>query len=627
MESVIIAAGHECRSRGRSYVILHVLDLYSVLARDSESGATERLAISDLQPPAGNGDGETLAHHDVSLVGVSDADWQEAKRRFEIIRPLLVRGGRTRAKVEDAAKAAGVHWTTIYHWVNQYLPTGRTSSLIPARSDGGRGKGRIPKALEEIITSVIKSHYLNVSQPSVEGTIREIRSRCAAQGLEPPSDSTVQRRIRRISEEEKISGRRGRRAAQERFAPHGTPPSIEWPLAETQIDHSLLDIVVVDSKHRLPIRRPWLTLLMDVFSRMPLGFYVSLESPGSHGTGLCIAHAVLPKERWLTSLGIDAQWPCWGFPHRIMLDNAKEFRGNMLKRAADEYGFDLQFRKVRQPQYGAYIERLMGTVASEIHLLPGTTFSDPRARGEYLSEAKAVFTLKELEEWLARWFTTVYARRMHRGTGRTPLALWEEGIRGTKDRPGLGVPSRVVDEVRLRIDFMPYVERTVQQYGVEIDHVRYYDDKLKPFIARPDPDHPKRTLKHRFHFDPRDISTRYWLDPTTDRYVPIPYRNPSHPPISIWELRAARRTLEAAGRSEIDERALFEAHEMLQRRHQEAERRTKSARQASERTTVRSSIEKPLAAPAPAPTTPPPDQPATPDELEPFDEYDPLEDA
>jgi putative transposase len=248
-----------------------------------------------------------------------------------------------------------------------------------------------------------------------------------------------------------------------------------------QIDHTLLAIIVVDDVERKPIGRPWITVLIDVWSRMVLGSYVSLDPPGTIGTALCIAHASLPKERWLAEHGIDAVWPCWGFVQRIHVDNAKEFRGHTLRRACKEYGIGLEFRPVKKPEYGGHIERLMGTVAAEIHALPGTTFSSPDERGEYDSEGKAVFTLAELEVWLATWITQVYHQRLHRGIQRKPLALWEEGIRGTKERPGIGVPSRIVDEARLRIDLMPFFERTVQQQG---GLPRFGGHRVKPRSSR-----------------------------------------------------------------------------------------------------------------------------------------------
>jgi len=68
---------------------------------------------------------------------------------------------------------------------------------------------------------------------------------------------------------------------------------------------------------------------------MVMGFYISLDPPGAVATGLCIAHAALPKEAWLAERDVVGQWPCWGFPTHIHLDNAKEFHGEMLRRACD----------------------------------------------------------------------------------------------------------------------------------------------------------------------------------------------------------------------------------------------------------------------------------------------------
>jgi hypothetical protein len=50
-----------------------------------------------------------------------------------------------------------------------------------------------------------------------------------------------------------------------------------------------------------------------------------------------------------------------------------------------------------------------------MHLLPGTTFSSTKERGEYDSEAKAIMTLGELEVWFALQITGGYHDAFHRG--------------------------------------------------------------------------------------------------------------------------------------------------------------------------------------------------------------------
>jgi putative transposase len=306
----------------------------------------------------------------------------------------------------------------------------------------------------------------------------------------------------------------------------------------------------------------------------------------------------LPKEEWLEQHGIETPWSVWGFPRTIHADNAKEFRGGMLKRACQEYGIDMNFRLVATPHYGGHIERFMGTIATEIHALPGTTFSNPKDKGDYDSEDLAVFTLKELETWLAIFFVEVYHQREHSALGMSPAQKYLQGVLGTKDQAGMGIPKRITDKTRLRLDFMPYFERSVQQYGVRIDSVEYYHDVLRPFINAIDPTDPKKINKQKFTFrrDPRDISRLYFYNPDLRRYSAIPYRNLSHPAASIWELRAASKQLRSEGK-DIDENALFGAIKKMRAQEEYATRETKHIRRSKERRRIHSLSATPLMMP------------------------------
>jgi putative transposase len=85
-----------------------------------------------------------------------------------------------------------------------------------------------------------------------------------------------------------------------------------------QIDHTLMDVEVVDREQRRSIGRPWLTLAIDVASRAVAGFSISLESPSALSVSLVLSHAVLPKAGWLA-------WSCWPGGH-----NAADFYSNVL---------------------------------------------------------------------------------------------------------------------------------------------------------------------------------------------------------------------------------------------------------------------------------------------------------
>lgn len=108
---------------------------------------------------------------------------------------------------------------------------------------------------------------------------------------------------------------------------------------------------------------------------------------------------------------------------------------------------------------------------------------------------------------------------------------------------GLVLSTLIEDETKLKLDFMPFVERTIQEYGVLIDNIYYYADVLRNWIHARDPNNSKLKRKFIFSRDPRDISVVYFFDPELKIYYPIPYRNISHPPISLWELNSIIKDL------------------------------------------------------------------------------------
>ncbi|HEX4810295.1 MAG TPA: hypothetical protein VH325_15255 [Bryobacteraceae bacterium] len=131
---------------------------------------------------------------------------------------------------------------------------------------------------------------------------------CFKANIKKPHPVTVRRRVAAVPDRLKLEKRQSRKAAAEKYEPiKGHFPGADYPLAVAQIDHTPMDVVVVDEEHRQPIQRPSLTVVIDVYSRMVLGFAIYLEKPSAFAAGLAIAHAVLPKEDWLAGVGVQAQ--------------------------------------------------------------------------------------------------------------------------------------------------------------------------------------------------------------------------------------------------------------------------------------------------------------------------------
>ena len=199
-----------------------------------------------------------------------------------------------------------------------------------------------------------------------------------------------------------------------------------------QLDHTLHDVMIVDSDYRRSIGRPWLSLAVDVATRSVLGFDLGLEAPSALTVALCIEHAVLPKVRSAASSMAETSWDMFGMPRTILVDNGPEFHGEALTRGCAEYGIELTHRPVARPRFGAHIERLIGTMMGRVHLLPGSTDSSPTARGSYQSEHEAKLTLAKLSEWLYLEIAGQYHHTIHRMIGTTPAAVWVKSLaRGT----------------------------------------------------------------------------------------------------------------------------------------------------------------------------------------------------
>jgi putative transposase len=504
------------------------------------------------------------------LTAIDPTTWAEALRRNEVLRPLAEADTVTRAEASAAAGRLGISERWVFVLLSRLRADLRTSALVD--HDRGRPRGlRLLRAeVEAVIEGQVTNYFASVQKPSKRNLFEAIRRECKVRGLRPPGNETIRRRLKASDPIAIAAGRHGRKMARDRHGPakaHFEPS--RQPLGLVEIDHTRVDVFVVDDVYRESIGRPWLTLAIDVFSRIVVGYYLTLEAPSSLSVALCMAQMVGDKASWLAQRGVAADWP-GGLPTSIHLDNATEFHADALVRGCEEHGIVINYRPVATPHYGGHIERLIGTMMGEVHLLPGTTFSNVAERGEYDSERRAVMTLAELELWLIRQIAVLYHGSRHKGLGeRTPLGVWNEAVSS-----GQG-PRTASNPAQVRLDFLPFAFRQPRRDGIELFKLGYWHDALPALAA-----HGKAKLPVRY--DPRDMS-RAWLRPTGARdYLELRLKDLRRPAVTLWEWRAAGKRLRAQGGREIDEIALFEAVEANRRLVVDA--RTKTGRRHAQRT-------------------------------------------
>lgn len=580
--SLKIESGASVFYLSQEYEIRKLLDIDKVLAKNLVTGKLETLFIRDLASEPEKQQ-EAVAYEDLSQI--PEHLLQKAEHRYKIIEPLLE--NRTKQEVVQRAKECEVSPSSIYNWLKVYEKTKRLTSLIYEGTTGGKGKSRLSEELETIIVNALEEYYLSSQKPTVQKTYEDIVLRCRNANIELPSLATIRRRVEALDNRISLKKREGKKSVHHLYPIKGEFPDGNYPLEVIQIDHTRVDIELVDSKHREVIGRPWITLAIDVYSRMIAGFYISFDTPGYFGTGQCLANAILSKEPILEKYDIQTKWPLEGFPSMIHMDNAREFRGKDIEMICKEYNISVVWRPVARPNFGGHIERLVRTLNEDIHTLNGTTFSNITQKGTYDSVKHANMTLEEFEKWITILITEVYHHKVHSALGKSPIARYMEGMLGGPNTPPRGriIRADKKDAVRLRLNLLPYEERTIQRQGIVLDGITYYSDVLNSFIPRSLDKHGKSSAKYLIRRDPRDISLIYFYDPDTKQYhtIPLKDRRANVVGISLWEYRAVKKKLDADGRREHNEHDVFYSIERMKKLETEASQKTLQVRKNSER--------------------------------------------
>ncbi|MDX0855185.1 DDE-type integrase/transposase/recombinase [Sinorhizobium medicae] len=473
---------------------------------------------------------------------VDEALWDKACRRAEAIRGFLMRRSGKVAAGDMALLAAelDVSRATAFRLIKLFRAGGTVMSLVERKPGRPNGRRMLDDRREEIIRTSINRYYLNKNRPGVSQLIRDVQTTCVSVGLKPPHRRTIEARIEDI-DLQKRAKRRGEAEVVKRTTAVPGVLAASRPLQIVQVDHTKADVFIVDEETRLPIGRPWLTLAMDVCTRMVTGFYLTMDAPSRLSTSLCLLHSVFDKSPWLREREIIEPWPVAGLPETLHVDNGSDFRSRAFKRGCEDAGMAINWRPPGEPRFGGHIERLIGTQMGKLHLLPGTTLSNAQELGEYDSKRHSALTLRELERYIALDIVGNYHQSIHGSLGRPPIAVWREH----EGEIPLRLPQ---DRMRFWLTFLPEQERTLQPTGIHLFGLRYWSAALSADVGSAN----RRLL---VKYDPRNMS-RVFVRRPSGNFVEARYADLTLPSITLHEALAARRALLAKGRREVNTRTI-----------------------------------------------------------------------
>jgi putative transposase len=290
----------------------------------------------------GNAQGQMLAD-------IAPEERERAWQRYQVLSPYL----HEHVPLAEVARAHHLPLKTVQRWVRRYREEQLVGLARRRRSDRGVRR-RIPPECEQVIQGMaLLSPGCSIAQMH-----REIMVLAKQRGWPEISYESVYGVVRAIPAALRVLAQEGTRVYQERydllFLQEVARPNERW-----QADHCVLNIWLRDEQGEA--RRPYLTIIMDEYSRAIMGYRLSFDAPSAYQTGLTLRQAIGKKD--------DVCWPVCGIPDTLYTDHGCDFTSKQMEQVAGQLSMHLIFSQVGRPRGRGKVERFFRSVKQMV--LPG----------------------------------------------------------------------------------------------------------------------------------------------------------------------------------------------------------------------------------------------------------------
>jgi putative transposase len=410
---------------------------------------------------------------------------------------------------------------TVRNWITAYKKSGSNAfMLIDKRGIRKRSK-RIDSRIEDIVDEVLRKRYLKIKGDSINGAydylIREIRARNFNEGceLETPSINTLKRRVGELPKMLVDKHRYGTAYAKNkwRYSIHGDQST--RVMERVEIDHTLLDVWVIDPRSGIPLGRPWVTVLIDRYSKYIVGIHVSFYGPSTSSVASALKMSIEPKDVICEAVGgLSYFWSAYGVSEMYVMDNGKEMHSDRFRRIGWELQSDFIYNPVRHPWLKSSIERTMREIC---RILPAAGKVYAPVKNAQVPDPKktASIMFDDLCEGLIKWVVDVYPRHINRDTLTRPIDLWTEGV---ESMPPITLPETTQYlDISMGISY----ERTIGRDGLLMQYLRYNSPELQDYCRT-----HKQSFRTEIRIVPDDISSCHIYLERAKSWIKVPLVRP-----------------------------------------------------------------------------------------------------
>lgn len=407
--------------------------------------------------------------------------------------------------------------------------------LIPKFRQGNTS----PKILlenKDLLIDLIANEYETIVQENRTSVYKSYSEECKKRFLAPVSFRTFCEYVKKRDMKEQTLKRKGKRAAykHEEFyweLSMKTPRHGERPFHIAHIDHTELDIELVDSDTGVNLGRPWLTILIDAFSRKILAIYLTFDPP-SYRSNLMILRECVRRHGRL--------------PQIIVVDGGKEFSSIYFESFLAMYEVTKKTRPPAQPRFGSVVERIFGTTNTMfINILLGNTQITKNVRQITKSvnpKKLAVWNLGDLYEKLCEFLYEIYDQKEHSTLNQSPRQAFAQGILKSGARSHLLIPYNEEFKLMTLPSTRKGTAKINNSNGIKVNRIHYFCNEFR------NPDLHGISVDVRY--DPWNMGVAYafvngsWHECLSDYYQVLQGKTEKEMKIAASEMRKINKDSE-----------------------------------------------------------------------------------
>lgn len=383
-------------------------------------------------------------------------------------------------EVVDEFAVEATTWRTLERWIKRYELMGMRG-LIPQHEQKGNSESRVPEKTDEYITEAILK--LNKSEKiSYQTAYSKFKDAILIYNSTRPDEVhlpiiTYQAfipRAKKIAPYEKLVAQIGKQKADVLFKTQKKAERITKILDRAEIDHTVLDLFIIDEYLRLPLGRPTVTAVLDRRSRSILGIYIGFEPPSFLSVSKAVKNAISDKTELIEQYeNVEGKWHCRGVFNYLATDVGKDLMSYALEEALLDIGTTLLKNPVKKPWYKGAIESYFKTLNQTLlDDKPGKVFSNLFESNDYDPQKNAIISMNTFMEIFYVWLVDIY-QCTPKGEGEDaviPNVAWLEDE--------VNVDTDPVSPERLEIIFSENGTRSNRDKGIRKFDLWYSNNEL-----------------------------------------------------------------------------------------------------------------------------------------------------